>query len=94
MEIGIKEQALLGHKAFVICTFCYLLQQFIELGVSEDLTQDLCVFLNYFSPNISAVKKDMKISRKQGETELSPVLVTLEHEGEQREAQCLKLRTW
>ncbi|XP_068849160.1 WD repeat-containing protein 87-like [Capricornis sumatraensis] len=32
------------------------------------------------------VKKDMKISRKQGETELSPVLVTLEHEGEQREA--------
>nr|XP_042087321.1 WD repeat-containing protein 87-like [Ovis aries] len=32
------------------------------------------------------IKKDMKISRKQGETELSPVLVTLEHEGEQREA--------
>ena len=87
MEIGIKEQTLLGHKAFVVCTFCYLLQQFIELGVSEDLTQDLCVFLNYFYPNISAVKKDMKVSRKQRERELSPVLVTLEHEDEQREAE-------
>ncbi|CAM9994641.1 unnamed protein product [Rangifer tarandus platyrhynchus] len=32
------------------------------------------------------IKKDMKVPRKQGETELSPVLVTLEHEDEQREA--------
>ncbi|XP_057566834.1 LOW QUALITY PROTEIN: WD repeat-containing protein 87-like [Hippopotamus amphibius kiboko] len=32
------------------------------------------------------IKKDMKVSRKQRQAEFSPVLVTSEHEGEQREA--------